>query len=264
MDTVQEETAPGRRRLPQRQALLIAVPVAALSVVVTLVVVGHHGRHGPYAGPDPIRHSQVREGGFRAGDTGLVVLDGVSGKIRVAAARNTTAVSGTYDDDHGGGIRARLEAAAGRHTLRIRCSAGDGSDAPCAGALRLTVPQHTGLRLRQTSGETDLEGLGGPLTVDTASDRMTATGLRSSNAVITVVSGSADIAFARAPDSVALHATSASAALRLPSAGKDGAYAVTPTATSADVRIQVPHRAGAPHRVALDVVSGSLAVLPAM
>ena len=57
--------------------------------------------------------------------------------------------------------------------------------------------------------------------------------------------------------------TSASAVLRLPVAGADDTYAVTSSATSANVQVTVPRRDDSPHAVAVQAVSGSVSVLPA-
>jgi hypothetical protein len=268
---------PGRR--PVRPGVLMAVLVTALAVIVTLVVTGH-GRHHDGGGSDafPPRPAGRDAAGNAAPDTtarfsadasDMVVLDGVSGRIRITADADAHAVSVTYHRDDGvaAHVHGAVDEAAGLRTLTVVCGTGNGAagtagSQPCAGDLTVTVPARTGLRLRQTSGETVLEGLGGRLTVDVASDRLTAHALRSSAAAFTVTSGSADIGFGAAPGSLAVHATSASTAVRLPSAPDDG-YAFATSATSADVQVKVPGREGGGHRVSLDVQSGSLAVLPA-
>ncbi|WNI14400.1 hypothetical protein [Actinacidiphila sp. ITFR-21] len=256
-------------RRPTRPAVLVAVLLLALAVIVTLVLSGHDGRRGGRPGPGalglaaPAAPDGATTAGFHAGDTDLVVLDGVSGRIQVTADPGAHQVTGTFH--RGDGVPARIRTAArdaaGARTLTLGCQDARGDGTPCAGELVLTVPAHTGLRLRQTSGETDLTGIGGPLTVTTASDRFTARGLRPSRADVAVTSGSADLAFAAPPDALAVRATSAAMTLRLPAAA-GGGYAVTTSAASADVQVRVPHRADAPHRVSLQVLSGSLAVLP--
>jgi hypothetical protein len=272
------EPADRRVRRPARPAVLVAVLLVALAVIVTLVLTGN-GRHHSAAGPDGTGAAGLGPGAapgepagadpgqvtdFRAGDADLVVLDGVSGRIQVSADSRADTVTGTFHRFDGvpARIAARTDSAAGARTLTIGCPDANGTTTPCAGDLTLTVPGHTGLRLRQTSGETRLTGLGGRLTVQVAADRLTAQALRPSRADLTVTSGGADLGFAVPPDELAVHATSAAMTLRLPPAD-GGGYAVTTAATSADVQIQVPHRPDAPHRVALQVQSGSLAVLPA-
>jgi hypothetical protein len=148
--------------------------------------------------------------------------------------------------------------ASGDESLTVRCADGSGAVVACAGDLDLTVPARTGLRLRQTSGETALTGLGGDLSVAASSVHLTTTGLRPAHAEVTVVSGSADLGFAAAPADLDVHATSASVAVRLPRAA--GGYAVTTAAESADVRVGVERDPAAGHRVALSVTSGSLSV----
>lgn len=269
MDTAELPGRPGRR--PVRPAVLVCVLLIALAVLATVILTGHgRAHHGGGAAAEPGRAGlgpgSADPAAFRAGDADLLVLDGVSGRIRVTADSAADTVSGTFHRDGGPAaeVRGSVDQAAGVRTITLRCTSDDPGDAggPCAGDLTVTVPAHTGLRLRQTSGETVLTGLSGALDVNVASDRLTATALRPSHADIAVTSGSADLGFAAAPDSLSLQETSASTALRLPAAAGD-AYAVSSTATSADVRIQVPRQAGAEHRVSLDVRSGSLAVLPA-
>jgi hypothetical protein len=233
-----------------------AVLAVAVAVVLGVVLSGNGtAHHAAAAHPAPE---------FHARDTGLVVLDGVSGRIRVTADAHAHGVTGRFvrSDGRALPLHAATEAdpATGRDALAIRCGDGDGGDVPCAGDLVLTVPQHTGLRLRQTSGETLVSGLRGDVALDAASVRLTARGLRPDHAEVTVTSGSADLAFAAAPHDVALHATSASVALRLPPAG--AGYAVTEDAASADVRVGVPRDPGSAQHVSLTVTSGSLAVLP--
>lgn len=254
--------------------MVVAAVLIAVAVVLTLVITGNEHHSGP---PKPDALGQAAPGtwpgdtgtgtDFRAGDADLVVLDGVSGKIQVSADPDAHTVSGTFDaTDPGHGQLARIGAVADRadgpHALTIACADANDVAMPCAGNLAITVPEHTGLRLRQTSGETELSGIGGELTVSVASDRFTAQDLRAARAAVTVVSGSADLGFAAAPDSLAVHTTSASTTLRLP-AGDGSGYAVTTAATSADVQVQVPRRDDAPHKLSLQVLSGSLAVLPA-
>ncbi|WP_329175659.1 DUF4097 family beta strand repeat-containing protein [Streptomyces sp. NBC_01477] len=250
---------------PSRRAVVIGVPLLALAVVIGIVIAhDDHAGHGrPGFPPAPDRAYGATAGQVHADDVDTVVLDGVSGRIRVSADDDTHAVSGTFLGADGTGIRVRTKTAtdAGRTTMTVLCADNAGADEPCAGDLTLRLPAHTGLRLRQTSGETDLTGIGGPLDVTTASDRLTAVGLHPANAHVRVTSGSADIGFSGAPGALAVQTTSASMTLRLPT---DGAgYAVTTAATSANVDVQVPRDDSAAHHVSLQVLSGSLAVLPA-
>ncbi|MFC4031176.1 hypothetical protein ACFO3J_06780 [Streptomyces polygonati] len=274
MDTVEPVARSVRR--PARPAVLAGALLVALAVIVTLVLTTDDGHHGGPPGPAGLglgaRGFAAGPGdptatGFRADDTDLVVLDGVSGRIQVTADPDAHTVTGGFR--RADGVPALIRSTAtpspgtdGARVLTLACGDPDGAGIPCAGDLTLTVPEHTGLRLRQTSGETVLTGIGGELTVAVASDRFTAQGLHPSRADVTLTSGSADLGFTDPPEALTVRATSAAMTLRLPAAAGDG-YAVTTAATSADVRIQVPRRADAPHRVSLQVLSGSLALLPA-
>ncbi|BBB01942.1 hypothetical protein RVR_9588 [Actinacidiphila reveromycinica] len=250
------------------RAVAVGVAAAVVAVVVGLVAGGHAGGHGTGLPTPPATSASGAGTRFTAAAPRTLVLDGVSGKVRVTASGAAHAVSGTFRRDDGAPARARWSAGDGG-ALVLGCRDGSGAAVPCAGDLALTMPSSVGLRLRQTSGDTVLAGIGGPLTVAASSVRLTATGLRPGSADVQVTSGSVDLAFAAAPADLAVRAVSAYAALRLP-ARPSGSYSVATTAASADVRVQVPHTTagaspdGAPprHRVTLDVVSGSVAVLP--
>lgn len=238
-----------------------AAPIA-LAVAATLGLAGCSGGEADGL-PAPHRDVAHRDGLISVGDVGTVVLDGVSGRVHVTADGDARSVTGSFRGADGKALRVdtKSDSAGGRHTLTVVCADDAGLPEPCAGDLTLRLPADTGLRLRQTSGETDLAGIGGPLDVATASDRLTAVGLRSADAHVSMTSGSADVGFSGAPGVLAVQATSASMTLRLPA---DGAgYAVTSDATSASVSVQVPRDDTAAHHVSLQVLSSSLALLPA-
>jgi hypothetical protein len=265
----QRPAGDGARAGSSRTVLLAGAGAVALAVVLGLVLTGHGTRHdaaGPPGAAPLGRDGAVSAGdrlAFRAGSPGTVVLDGVSGRIDVRADAGADQVTGTFRPADGSpGVHGRLVAAgddAPGGALTVRCAGDAGGTVPCAGDLTLTLPEHTGLRLRQTSGETVLTGLGGELSVTTASDRLTATGLRPARADFAVTSGSADVTFAGAPDTLTVQETSASATVRLPA---HDSYAVSTSSASADVQVRLPQNAGAPHLVSLQVDSGSLQVLP--
>ncbi len=248
------------RHQPNHPAVLLGGLLVALGVILALVLTGnsssHSGRNDRTGPPGSTAY------GFRAADTGTVVLDGVSGNIQVTADPDAHVVTGSFHRSDGRPATLRGTTAggpaAGDRTLTVRCEVDGGGQQPCAGDLVLTLPEHTGLRLRQTSGATVLDGLGGDLGLDGSSLQLTARDLHPSHADVTVVSGSADIGFAAAPADLDLHASSASVAVRLPRTG-DG-YAVTTAASSANVQVMVPRNPSAAHRVALTMTSGSLSV----
>ncbi|WP_037908843.1 hypothetical protein [Actinacidiphila yeochonensis] len=253
---------PGRRRT--RPALVAGVLAGALVLALALV---HVARSGSGSGGDGGTGRQLARpaagaGDFRAQAAGLVVLDGVSGRVQVTADPDARTVSGGFrrQDGEFAALRGTVarDPASGGEALTLRCEDAAGTGQPCAGDLDLTVPASTGLRLRQTSGETALTGLGGDLSVDAASVRLTMSGLHPAHAAVTVASGSADLGFAAAPADLDLHAVSASVALLLPPAR--GGYAVTTAASSASVQVAVERDAASAHRVALTVTSGSLSV----
>ncbi|MGW5349217.1 hypothetical protein ACWERV_01695 [Streptomyces sp. NPDC004031] len=243
---------PPRRRPAKRTLLLAGAAAVVLGVVLALTLGGGDGGDGGSAdGPGrPLP-------GLRADDVRTVVLDGVSGTVRITADPGARAVTGSFHrpDGHPAALRGSTSH---DRVLTLNCPDDDGRPQPCAGDLALVLPAHTGLRIRQTSGEAELDGLGGDLDLDASSIRLTTRDLRPAHAAVTVVSGSADLGFSAAPAGLDVHATSASVAVRLPRT-EDG-YAVTTAAASADVRVGVPRDPAAAHRVALTVTSGSLSV----
>ncbi|MCZ4119883.1 DUF4097 family beta strand repeat-containing protein [Streptomyces sp. H39-S7] len=256
---------PGGR--PSRRTALVAAAVLAAVVTLTVVLAtsGHDRHHSSASTGLPAARGSVDGAAFHGPDADLLVLDGVSGRVQVTADPGATTVTGIFtgaDPARHSTVRTDLDAAFGTRALTVRCAVDGGPYAPCAGELRLTVPSHTGLRLRQTSGDTVLTGLGGDLTVVTTSDHLTATGLHSRRASVTVTSGSADVAFTAAPDRLTAQITSASAVLRVPVTGANDGYAVTSSATSANVQVAVPRRDGSPHEVVVQAISASASVVP--
>ncbi|WP_031518265.1 hypothetical protein [Streptomyces sp. NRRL F-5123] len=235
---------PPRWRPTRRAALIAGASAVVLGVVLALALGGGHGSVRPLPG-------------FRAAGVRTVVLDGVSGTVRVTADDDARDVTGSFHRPDGRPAALRGSTSDGG-VLALDCPDGGGRPQPCAGALTLVLPAHTGLRIRQTSGEAVLDGLGGDLSLDASSIRLTTRDLRPAHAAVTVVSGSADLGFSAAPAGLDVHATSASVAVRLPRT--DGGYAVTTSKTSADVQVGVPQDPTAAQRVGLTVTSGSLSV----
>lgn len=188
------------------------------------------------------------------------MLDGVSGRVRVTADPGAREVSGSFQRADGRPALVRAGGGQGKGgILTVSCADEGGAPQPCDGDLVVVVPEHTGLRLRQTSGEADVDGLGGEeVSLTGSSLRLTTHALHPAHADVTLTSGSADLGFSAAPGDLDLHATSASVAVRLPQV--DGGYAVSTNVTSADVQVQVPRDDSASHHVALTVTSGSLAL----
>jgi hypothetical protein len=234
-----------------RRVLLGLLAVAVVAVLV--VVLTGRGDGGP-----PESYT------FPVAGKGAVVLDGVSGRVHVTAdpgARDVTARFQRAD-----GRPALVNAVAvenattGADMITLTCEE-HGSQVPCTGDLSLVLPEHTALRLGQTSGETVLTGLGGEVDVTASSVRLTADGLRSAHARFAVTSGSAAISMAAAPRDFALTETSASVRVDLPRS-PDG-YSVTTTADSASTQVDVPDDPASTHRLSLTVTSGSLSLAAA-
>lgn len=240
-------SVPGRRRRWRTAALVAALAVVAASV---LVVAGRSADDGPGG-------SFVSLPGPHA-----LLLDGVSGRLEITGGRGPTAVAEYLPEGSGAAGRVGFGPADGDGAVPVGCADGGGPFGPCHGLLRLTVPDGTALTVRQESGEIALSGVRGDLALSLASVRCTAVGLRPRRASVAVRSGSADLAFAAAPQALTVESTSASTVLRLPSGGPDDGYAFESDAVSADVRIGLPSRPDSGRSVRLRTVSASVAVLP--
>jgi hypothetical protein len=234
-----------------RRVLLGLLAVAVVAVLV--VVLTGRGDGGP-----PESYT------FPVAGKGAVVLDGVSGRVHVTAdpgARDVTARFQRADGRPALVNAVAIEnATTGADMITLTCEE-HGSQVPCTGDLALVLPEHTALRLGQTSGETVLTGLGGDLDVTASSVRLTADGLRSAHARFAVTSGSADLSLAAAPRDFTLTETSASVRVDLPRS-PDG-YAVTTAATSASTQVDVPDDPASTHHLSLTVTSGSLSLAAA-
>ncbi|GJF31802.1 hypothetical protein KNE206_45020 [Kitasatospora sp. NE20-6] len=241
-----------------------AVAVVCLAVAASAAVLltrpdsrAHRAGSGGPAGPPPA---------VSGAHPGPVLLDGVSGRLEIAAGPGPGAEATATYVPEGRDTFGHVEFGPARPdgALPVRCATDDGGPVgPCHGLLQLSLPAGTPLTVRQSSGEISLSGLDGDLDLSLASVRFTAVGLHPERAALAVRSGSADLAFTAPPRTLSLDSVSASVALRLPAAAAGDAYAFTSDAVSADVRIALPDRPGAAHQVRLRTESASVAVLPA-
>jgi hypothetical protein len=242
----------GSSSRPTVRRVLLGLLAVAVVAVLAVVLTGR-GDGGP-----PESYT------FPVAGKGAVVLDGVSGRVHVTAdpgARDVTARFQRADGRPALVNAVAIEnATTGADMITLTCEE-HGSQVPCTGDLTLVLPEHTALRLGQTSGETVLTGLGGDLDVTASSVRLTADGLRSAHARFAVTSGSADLSLAAAPRDFTLTETSASVRVDLPRS-PDG-YAVTTAATSASTQVDVPDDPASTHHLSLTVTSGSLSLAAA-
>jgi hypothetical protein len=242
----------GSSSRPTVRRVLLGLLAVAVVAVLAVVLTGR-GDGGP-----PESYT------FPVAGKGAVVLDGVSGRVHVTAdpgARDVTARFQRADGRPALVNAVAIEnATTGADMITLTCEE-HGSQVPCTGDLALVLPEHTALRLGQTSGETVLTGLGGDLDVTASSVRLTADGLRSAHARFAVTSGSADLSLAAAPRDFTLTETSASVRVDLPRS-PDG-YAVTTAATSASTQVDVPDDPASTHHLSLTVTSGSLSLAAA-
>ena len=138
--------------------------------------------------------------------------------------------------------------------LAYRCAA----HSPCTGRLRLVVPQHCGIALRQPSGHVTVAGLARPLRISVRSVDISAAGLRSPSLTASITAGHLSAWFVSPPGRVSLALVSAQAALHLPSSV---AYRVSQQVTSGYVHAGIPQAGDAGRTITARIDSGELELL---
>ncbi len=129
----------------------------------------------------------------------------------------------------------------------------------CSTSWDVAVPEATAVRIRTTSGDISLGGLGGDVTVETASGDVLGADISAQRVTITATSGDVDIRLSTAPEAVVVSSTSGSIRLVVPNDGT--AYAVQVTTASGDVENQLVHAPGAARRIVIETTSGDIEVI---
>ena len=184
-----------------------------------------------------------------------VDLDGFSGNIIVTATA-TTGISDIVQAGNGQSAADVLDTYdSATHTLRLYCAISGG----CAASdYTVTVPEHVGFILRQISGQAQLSGLSGPVSVTATSANTTFTGLATSSFTAVITSGQLNATFAAVPGRVAVSVVSASASVYLPGAAQ---YAVAQHVDSGNVNVQVPQNPSSANTVDTTVTSGQISLM---
>ena len=138
--------------------------------------------------------------------------------------------------------------------LAYRCA----THSPCTGHLRLVVPQHCGIMLRQPSGHVTVTGLAGPVRLSVRSVDVSAAGLRSRSLTASITSGHLSAWFVSPPGRVSLALVSAQATLHLPSSVP---YRVSQQVTSGFVQAGIPQASDAGRTITARIDSGELELL---
>jgi hypothetical protein len=158
----------GTAAAPQPPWRVAAFVVGVVAVVLLTIVLAAAARgHGP---------SDTRTVSIAANSVRTVDLQAPPGQLNIVAVQTSRVeLSGPV---HWTGRYAVLvtgpRLADGVLHLAYRCAA----HSPCTGHLRLVVPQHCGIVLRQPSGHVIATGLAGPLRISARSVDISATGLR--------------------------------------------------------------------------------------
>jgi hypothetical protein len=239
--------APPRPRAWRAPAVVIGVIAFAAVASVALSAATRGTTPGP--GSDAI---SVSAGPVSGGPVTAVDMQAVPGQLTIVAAA-TSRVTLTGELNWTGRAAASgTESVRGRVLhLSYRC----GLRSPCTADLRLVVPRHAAIALRQPSGHVVMSGLAGPVRITASSVDIMATGLRCPSLDAAITSGHLGAWFDGAPRRVSIVLTSAQATLWLPGGAP---YAVTDQVTSGFIHVGVPQASGVPRAVTARVVSGEL------
>ena len=234
-------------RPPWRVAVLVLAVVAVVLLTIVLAAAARDRGHGA---------SATRMVSVAADSVRTVNLQAPPGQLSIDAARTgRVTLSGPV---HWTGRSAVIadgpRLAGGVLHLAYRCAA----HSPCTGRLRLVVPQHCGIALRQPSGHVTMDGLAGPLRIRVRSVDISAAGLRSPSLAASVTSGHLSGWFVSPPGRVSLTLVSAQATLHLP-AGVS--YRVSQQVTSGYVHTGIPQASDADRMITARIVSGELELL---
>jgi hypothetical protein len=232
---------------PWRVAAFVVGVVAVVLLTIVLAAAARDRGHGP---------SDTRAVSVAADSVSTVDLEAPPGKLNIVATQTSrVTLSGPV---HWTGRYAVLvtgpRLADGVLHLAYRCAA----HSPCTGHLRLVVPQHCGIVLRQPSGHVIATGLAGPLRISARSVDISATGLRTPSLAASMTSGHLSAWFVSPPGRVALTLVSAQATVHLPATVP---YRLTQQVTSGYVQAGIPQASDAGRTIAARIDSGELELL---
>jgi hypothetical protein len=232
---------------PWRTAAFVVGVVAVAVLTIVLAAAARDRGHGP---------SDTRAISVAADSARTVDLQAPPGQLNIVAAQTSqVTLAGPV---HWTGRYAVLvtgpRLADGVLHLAYRCAA----HSPCTGRLRLVVPQHCGIVLRQPSGHVIATGLAGPLRISARSADISATALRSPSLATSITSGHLSAWFISPPGRLALTLVSAQATLHLPATVP---YRVSQQVTAGYVHVGIPHASNADRTIAARISSGELELL---
>jgi hypothetical protein len=232
---------------PWRTAAFVVGVVAVVVLTLVLAAAARNRGHGP---------GDTRTVSVAADSVRTVDLQAPPGQLNIVAAQTSrVTLSGPV---HWTGRYAVLvtgpRLADGVLHLGYRCA----THSPCTGRLRLVVPQHCGIVLRQPSGHVIATGLAGPLRISARSVDISATGLRSPSLAASITSGHLSAWFVSPPGRVGLTLVSAQATMHLPATVP---YRVSQQVTSGYVHAGVPQASDADRSISVRIDSGELELL---
>ena len=226
--------------------------MAAVVAVVVLTIVLAAAARNRGQGPSATRRVFVAEGSVHAVD-----LQGPPGQLSIDAVRTgRVTVSGPVSwTGRSAVIVTGPRVSGGVLHLAYRCAA----HSPCTGRLRLVLPRHCGLVLRQPSGHVIMSGLAGPLRISARSVDISAAALRSSSLFAQITSGHLSATFAAAPRQVSVTLISAQATLHLPASAT---YRLSQQVTSGYVHAGIQQASDSSRTIVARIDSGELELLP--
>ena len=235
-------------RPPWRVAAFVAAVVAVVVLTIVLAAAARDRGRGP---------SATRQVFVAADSVSTIDLQGPPGQLNIdAVPTGRVTLSGPVSwTGRSAVIVTGPRITNGVLHLAYRCAA----HSPCRGDLRLVLPQHCGIVLRQPSGHVIMSGVAGPLRISARSVDISAARLRSSSLVAQITSGHLSAAFVSAPRQVRVTLISAQATLRLPASAT---YRLSQQVTSGYVHAGIPQASGSARTIVARIDSGELELLP--
>ncbi len=233
---------------PWRTAAFVVGVVAVVVLTLVLAAAARDRGHGD---------SATRTVSVAADSVRAVYLQGAPGQLSIDAVRTSrVTLSGQLHWTAGRSavIVTRPRLAGGVLHLAYRCAA----HSPCTQRLRLVVPQHCGIVLREPSGHVIMSGVAGPLWIRARGVDVSAAGLRSPSLAASITSGHLSAVFASPPRRVSITLISAQATLHLPAGA---AYRLSQQVTSGYVHAGIRQASAAGRTITARIDSGELELL---
>jgi len=159
-----------------------------------------------------------------------------------------------FNQQNGGPPAVAASVSGGRLTLAAPSCAYSG----CSVGFEVSVPAGVTVTAASDGGGVIVDGLTGPLHVDTGSGTLVAQGVAAATATVITDGGGARISFVAAPDAVLVNTGSGAATLALPG----GPYALTADSGGGPQQVRIPIDPAASRSISVSTGGGPLQIIP--